>query len=291
MESMTGFGSFHGDNGVAWTWTLRSVNGKGLEIRCRFPQGYEEMEPAVRDCLRAFFARGSVSATLELADGATGQTPKINQAFLEELCRLAENVHARHPSLRPAGIDGLLNVRGVADVGAQDDPARRDELTRLFLTSLEQAAESLKNARLTEGAKIALCLKEQVDQIERLVFEAKALESVQPQKIRQKLLENLALIRGDADLPEDRFMQEVTACMMRADVREELDRLAAHVRTARELFTETGAIGKKLDFLCQEFNREANTLCSKSADIDLTRVGMALKTAIDQLREQTQNIE
>ena len=142
-----------------------------------------------------------------------------------------------------------------------------------------------------EGAKITVCLNDQINQIERLVSQAKNQAAAQPEKIREKLKENLSLLKETTDLSEERFMQEVTACMLRADVREELDRLAAHVRTARELFAEKGPVGRKLDFLCQEFNREANTLCSKSADIELTKTGMALKTTIDQLREQIQNIE
>jgi len=174
---------------------------------------------------------------------------------------------------------------------ASETSENRSEITALFLSSLEDAAEALKKARLAEGAKIAVCLNDLVDQIDQLVTDAKNLAAAQPRHIKEKLKESLALLEQNQNLPEERFMQEVTACMLRADVREELDRLAAHVHTARELFTEKGPAGKKLDFLCQEFNREANTLCSKSADIDLTRTGMALKSVIDQLREQIQNIE
>ena len=289
MESMTGFGSFSSGNDLSWTWTLRSVNAKGLEIRCRLPQGYENLEPKIRECLKSFFVRGTLSVSLDMTCESQ-QVPKINQAFLEELCLLAQNLADKFPLLQPASIDGLINVRGVCEVN-QHDRENHDETAELFLTSLEKAAETLKSSRLTEGAKIAVYLNDLINQIEELVCKAKNLAALQPQRIKEKLRENIALIKETTDLPEERFMQEVTACMLRADVREELDRLAAHVHTARELFAEKGAIGKKLDFLCQEFNREANTLCSKSADIDLTKIGMALKTAIDQLREQTQNIE
>ena len=290
MESMTGFGSFSSEKETLWTWTLRSVNGKGLEIRCRCPVGYEDMEPKIRECLRSFFARGNISVSLDITGGIQYQTPRINQVFLEELCCLAEKIHKNFPLLRPASVDGLMNVRGVAEINP-DSVENHDEMSRLFLSSLEKAAESLKSSRLTEGAKIAVCLNDQVDQIERLVRQAKSQAENQPEKIREKLKENLMLLKEATDLSEERFMQEVTACMLRADVREELDRLTAHVHTARELFMEKGPIGRKLDFLCQEFNREANTLCSKSADIELTKTGMALKTIIDQLREQVQNIE
>ena len=290
MESMTGFGSCSGQNKVSWTWTLRSVNNKGLDIRCRSPQGYEEIEQSVRDCLRSFFTRGSISVSLEITDDPTDRTPQINYPFLEELCDLSRQLQKKYPELQPARIDGLIAVPGVADV-RKETAADRSEMIKILLPSLESAAEALKNARLAEGKKIESCLNDQVDQIERLVAEAKNMAALQPERIRARLKEGLALLKEDNDIPEDRFMQEVTACLMRADVREELDRLAAHVRTARELFAEKGPIGRKLDFLCQEFNREANTLCSKSADIELTGKGMALKTVIDQLREQIQNIE
>lgn len=288
MESMTGFGSYSSQEG--FLWTLRSVNGKGLEIRCRCPQGYEEIESKIRDSLRSFFLRGSISVSLEISTDFNAQIPHINQIFLEKLCTLAETIHQKYPSLQPACIDGLMNVCGVVELH-QDYSKNHDEMILCLLTSFEKAAESLKLSRLTEGAKITVYLNELVNQIEQLVGQAKNLASLQTDRIRQKLQENLALLKNTIDLSEERFMQEVTACMLRADVREELDRLTAHVHTARELFSEKGAVGKKLDFLCQEFHREANTLCSKSADIELTKTGMALKTVIDQLREQVQNIE
>ncbi len=290
MESMTGFGSYSGQNRISWTWTLRSVNNKGLDIRCRYPQGYEGIEQSVRDCLRSFFTRGSISVSLEITADPADQKPQINYPFLEELCTLSEQLQKRFPALQPARIDGLIAVPGVADTQKETE-TDRSETIKLLLPSLENAAEALKNSRLAEGKKIEICLNNQIDQIEQLVTDAKNQAAVQPERIKQRLKEGIALLKEDNDIPEDRFMQEVTACMMRADVREELDRLVAHVHTARELFTEKGSIGRKLDFLCQEFNREANTLCSKSADIELTRTGMALKTVIDQLREQIQNIE
>ncbi|MBR1777450.1 MAG: YicC family protein [Alphaproteobacteria bacterium] len=290
MESMTGFGSFSGQERASWTWTLRSVNSKGLEIRCRYPQGYEDLEQKIRECLRSFFTRGSIYVSLDLTFDLMQQKPRINIPFLEELCLLSQQLQQQYPRLQPARIDGLINVRGVAEINP-DFEEDHDEMRVLFLSSLGNAAEALKKARLAEGEKITACLNDQVNQIEALITEARSQAAVQPEYIKKRLKEGLALIKEDSELSEERFMQEVTACMLRADVREELDRLTAHVHTARELFTEKGPVGRKLDFLCQEFNREANTLCSKSADIELTRIGMALKTVIDQLREQIQNIE
>ena len=290
MESMTGFSSFSGKQGTEWTWTLRSVNNKGFDIRCRCPQGYEDLEQKIRECLRSFFTRGSFSVSLDITSDPAEQKPQINYAFLEELCTLSEQLQKRFPALQPARIDGLINVRGVAEIN-QNIREDHSETAVLFLSSLESAAESLKKARLAEGAKIAVSLNDQVNQIEALVTEARKQAAVQPERIKERLKENLDTIKKETDLSEERFMQEVTAYMLRADVREELDRLTAHVHTARELFAEKEPVGRKLDFLCQEFNREANTLCSKSMDIELTRTGMALKTVIDQLREQIQNIE
>jgi len=290
MESMTGFSSSCGKQGTEWFWTLRSVNNKGLEIRCRCPQGYEDLEQKIRECLRSFFTRGSFSVSLDVIFDPKDQIPQINYAFLEELCVLSQQLQQKFPHLQPARIDGLMNVRGVTEVN-QNIKNDHSEMTALFLSSLESAAEALKKARLAEGAKIEICLNDQIDQIESLIADARKQAAVQPEHIRERLKENLDIIKKDADLSEERFIQEVTAYMLRADVREELDRLTAHVHTARELFSEKGAVGRKLDFLCQEFNREANTLCSKSMDIELTRIGMALKTVIDQLREQIQNIE
>lgn len=290
MESMTGFSSFSKQEDSSWTWTLRSVNGKGLEIRCRYPQGYEELEQKIRECLRSFFTRGSISVSLDVTADNTKQNPQINIAFLEELCALSEKLQEKYSSLRPASIDGLMNVRGVSEVNSETK-TDYSEKTAMFLSSLTDAAKALKEARLTEGRKIEACLNDLVNQIESLVGKAKDLAALQPERIKEKLKEGLALLKEEKELSEERFMQEVTAYMLRADVREELDRLNAHVHTARELFIEKGPVGRKLDFLCQEFNREANTLCSKSMDIELTRTGMALKSVIDQLREQIQNIE
>lgn len=289
MESMTGFSSFSTEKDISWTWTLRSVNGKGLEIRCRLPAGYDLLEPEVREVLRKTFTRGNISVSLDFKSEQQRRPPQINRELLDELCHMATTLQEKFPQIRPASFDGLLNIRGVIE---QPEGSENTEETKaLFTSSLAAAVQTLKQARLAEGAKITEALNEHISRIEELVTQAKSLAALQPEKIRQNLKANLDLLKETNDLSEERFMQEVTACMLRADVREELDRLAAHVRTARELFAESGSVGRKLDFLCQEFNREANTLCSKSADIELTRTGMALKTVIDQLREQIQNIE
>lgn len=281
MESMTGFGSASAENGISWTWTIRSVNGKTMDVRVRLPSGYDFLEQSLREALRKNFVRGSFTASLEVSeDNEKSSSFVINEDLLKKLCRLATEYQDTYPHLRPASIDGLMNVRGVVE-SAQDPK-----------DALEKRKEALKASRRAEGIKMEAPLTDQIDKIEELVKKAQSLAGVQPERIKNALKERFeALKESVSDVSEDRFLQEVSVLMLRADVREELDRLEAHVKTARELLLENGAVGKKIDFLCQEFNRETNTLCSKSSDIELTRIGMALKSVIDQFREQIQNIE
>lgn len=290
MESMTGFSSVSGKQGICWTWVLRSVNGKSLDIRCRMPPGFDVLEQNAREILRETFTRGNISVSLETKADEQNSSLKLNEPLLDELCRTALAWQVRYPELRPARLDGLMGIPGVLKAVAENEE-QAAQRQKALLESFRDAVHSLEEARMSEGEKIAVFLNRHVDKIEELCRKARGLASVQPQKVKECLLSQLESLKEDTSIPEERFLQEVSMCMLRVDVREELDRLTAHVKTARELFTEKGSIGKKLDFLCQELNREANTLASKSSDIELTRVAMALKTAIDQLREQVQNIE
>lgn len=278
MESMTGFACVKAGR---WVWTMRSVNAKGLDVRTRL--AVDSLDNDVREALRQNFARGTVTVALDTDDAA--ETLRVNTDFLETLCRESLRQAEKYPSFHVGDLATLMTVKGVVESG--QPTAEEDALKQ----SLKQAVAELKKARLAEGEKLKACLTEIVDSIESLVKTAETRADAQNEKIRQTLKAQYDSLKDAAPLPEDRFLQEVTAWMLRADVREELDRLKAHVETARELFGQDGAIGRKLDFLCQEFNREANTLCSKSADIELTRTGLALKSAIDRLREQIQNIE
>lgn len=292
MESMTGFGSSSGENGISWNWSLRSVNGKTTDVRVRLPAGYDFLEQILREKLRQNFVRGNFTVSLDVsADANKAAAFVINEDLLKKLCRLATEYQDQYPHLRPASLDGLINVRGVVET-AQDPKDVLEKRKEALIGSLDEAVKALKASRRAEGIKIEAPLNDQIDKIEELVKQAQSLASLQPERIKAALKERFdALKDSAANISEDRFLQEVSVLMLRADVREELDRLEAHVKTARELLSETGAVGKKIDFLCQEFNREANTLCSKSSDIELTRIGMALKTVIDQFREQIQNIE
>ena len=292
LSSMTGFAeSSGGHGGVAWRWEAKSVNGRGLDLRLRTPPGLDGIEAPARKLASTRFTRGSlqVSLTIEPQDGARGL--KIDAAALAAAVKLARDI-AAETGLAPARVDGLLALKGVivADDAAPLDEAARAHRDAAVLESLAAAFDALVKARLNEGAKLAAVLTSQLDEIAALVTDASALAAAQPAALKQKLQAQMQdLLAGG--LPEERLAQEAALLAARADIREELDRLAAHVVDARALLKNGQGVGRKLDFLAQEFNREANTLCSKSADIALTRVGLALKAVIDQFREQSQNVE
>ncbi len=293
LVSMTGFAEAHGAHGaVRWRWEVRSVNGRGFDLRLRMPPGFESIEPAARMLAGERFRRGNLQATLtmEPQEGARGL--KIDTETLASAIRIARQI-ADETGLEPARVDGLLALKGVIvqDELAGADTAERAARDAALLESLATAFDALRRARRTEGAKLAIHLKGMVDEIARLTAEAVELASAQPAAVRERLSAQMKELLEAQQISEDRLAQEVALLAARADVREELDRLRAHSQEARQLLHSAEAIGRKLDFLAQEFNREANTLCSKSADIALTRIGLALKHAIDQFREQAQNVE
>jgi len=291
LSSMTGFAeSAGGLAGQAWRWEVKSVNGRGLDLRLRTPPGMDGIEVPARKLAAARFSRGSlqITLTLEPQDGTRGL--KVDATALASAVRIAREISA-DTGLPPARVDGLLALKGV--IVADDAPA--DEATRAMrdaaiLESLSSAFDALAKERLNEGAKLHTLLLAQLDEIARLTEEAGALAAVQPPALKARLEAQLAELLAGA-LPQERLAQEAALLAAKADVREELDRLAAHVEDARAMLKGGQGVGRKLDFLAQEFNREANTLCSKSADIALTRIGLALKAAIDQFREQAQNVE
>jgi uncharacterized protein (TIGR00255 family) len=291
--SMTGFAESAGSHaGLRWRWEAKSVNGRSLDIRLRTPPGFDSLEPPARLLAAERFRRGSlqVSLTVEQQEGARGL--RVDPAALASAVKLAREV-AAETGLAPARIDGLLALKGVIVQDEQTvlDPLQRADRDAAILNSLAIAFDALAKARAVEGAKLAALLVAQIDEVERLTDQAASLAAAQPQALRQKLQEQIADMLQGGNLPEDRLAQEAALLATRADIREELDRLRAHVQDARALIAGREAVGRKLDFLAQEFNREANTLCSKSGDIALTRTGLALKAVIDQLREQAQNVE
>jgi len=292
IVSMTGFAEAHGaHDGTSWRWEAKSVNGRGLELRLRVPPGFDGIEPAARMLASERFKRGNVQATLNLEPQENGRGLRVDAAALAAAVKIAREVQ-QETGLAPARIDGLLALKGVIvqDEALASDSARATR-DAAVVESLAAAFDALRRARRTEGAKLTAILTAQIGEIEKLTREASAQAAGQPGALRDKLQTQLKELLGSVSIPEERLAQEVALLATRGDVREELDRLAAHVHEARTLIASGDAVGRKLDFLAQEFNREANTLCSKSSDIALTRTGLALKAAIDQFREQAQNVE
>jgi uncharacterized protein (TIGR00255 family) len=293
LVSMTGFADAQGalDN-VRWRWEVKSVNGRSLDLRLRLPPGFESMEPAARKLAGDRFRRGNIQASLTLEPGEGARSLKVDPVALAAAVRIAKEV-AIDTGLAPARVDGLLALKGVIvqdEMLALETPARgvRDAAV---LESLAFAFDALTRARSTEGAKLGTIFGSLIDEIEELTRAAKTTAATQPAALRDRLLSQIRELVASRELSEERVAQEAALLAAKADIREELDRLAAHAQEARALLASNEAVGRKLDFLAQEFNREANTLCSKSADIALTRIGLALKSAIDQFREQAQNVE
>jgi uncharacterized protein (TIGR00255 family) len=293
LVSMTGFADGHGAHeGLRWRWEAKSVNGRSLELRLRMPPGLDGIEPAARALANERFRRGNIQATLTLEPQEGARGLRVDPVALAAAVRIAQEV-ASETGLAPARVDGLLALKGVIvqDEVLPLEPRARAERDAAILESLAAAFDALIKARGNEGAKLATVMSGLVDDIDRLTREAAALSAAQPAQLRDKLSAQLKDLAANVSVSEDRLAQEVALLAVKADIREELDRLGAHVQEARTLMASGTAVGRKLDFLAQEFNREANTLCSKSTDIVLTRTGLALKATIDQFREQAQNVE
>ncbi|HMN37835.1 MAG TPA: YicC family protein [Hyphomicrobium sp.] len=294
LSSMTGFGRADGAaEGLAWTWEIRSVNGRGLDIRMRFAPGYDSLDVPVREALAKRLVRGNVSVSLTVERRGANGSVRLNEALLGDILKAADRVAELSGGARPSTAD-LLTMKGVLEnvESGLDDPQQCAARERALLASLDEAAGKLVDARRAEGARIAAVLSDQVAQIESLAAEVRASPSRTPQAIRARLAEVVSrLLDTSANFDAERLHQEAVIAATRADVEEELARLNAHVAAAREIMSEPGAVGRKLDFLAQEFNREANTLCSKANAVDITRLGLSLKSVIDQLREQVQNVE
>lgn len=293
FASMTGFAESAGSHGaLRWRWETKSVNSRSLDLRLRTPPGYDGLEPPARRLASERFQRGAFQISLSVENVETGKALTIDPVALASAVKIAREV-AAETGLPPARVDGLLALKGVivADEDAEADPAVRAVRDAAILESLALAFDRLVKERLREGAKLAQLLSAQVDEIARLVDEASKLAAAQPEALRARLSAQIRELLEGNSVSEERLAQEVAMLALKADVREELDRLTAHVQDARGLIAQGRGVGRKLDFLAQEFNREANTLCSKSADITLTRTGLAMKAVIDQFREQAQNVE
>jgi uncharacterized protein (TIGR00255 family) len=291
---MTGFARAEGSHGdIAFAWELKSVNGKGLELRFRLPTGYDALEAPLRAALAQRLKRGNVSASLTLVRSAAAAPVRVNRQALAEIVAAMTEIGAA-VAAAPPRLDGLLALRGVLESAEQEeaDDATRTARNAAVLAAWDDALAALATMREAEGVRLGGVLEDRLGEMEALVAEAEKSAGTQPDAIKARLRAMVeALLEASPALPEERLAQEAALLVARADVREELDRLRAHVAAARTLLGEGSNIGRRLDFLCQELNREANTLCSKSSDLDLTRTGLALKAAIEQFREQVQNIE
>lgn len=297
IASMTGFARQESAAGgerdwPAWVWEAKSVNNRGLDIRCRLPAGLDRLEVALRRQVQARFTRGSIQLALTLGRPLRGRSYRINRDWLRELLALREEL-GDAVSGEPPHFEGLMTIRGVIEedeaTSSEEDASAMDAA---LLADADAALAKLAAARAEEGARLEQVLRQELQEIAALTAEAEARASVQPEAIGNRLsaLVDTLLIEKPG-LPADRLAHEVALLAAKADVREELDRLAGHVAAASELLDAGGAVGRRLDFLCQEFNREANTLCSKSSDLALTEIGLRLKAVIDQMREQVQNVE
>lgn len=294
LISMTGFADARGaHNSLRWRWEAKSVNGRGLDLRFRIPPGFEGLESGARTLVSERFKRGSLQVVLTVASDENARGFRVDPIALADAVRVAKRIQ-EETGLATARVDGILALRGVIiqeENLALDDEARMARDAAL-LESLADALDRLLTARAGEGAKLETFLLNRMEEIERLTAEARELSVRQPALIRDRILAQIKdLLAPGMSLSEERLAQEVALIAARVDLREELDRLWAHTQEARTLIGGTDAAGRKLDFLAQEFNREANTLCSKSQDIQLTHIGLALKATIDQFREQIQNVE
>jgi uncharacterized protein (TIGR00255 family) len=292
LSSMTGFGRAEASDAEwSWLWEIRSVNGRGLELRWRLPAGMEGIEPALRELAAKSIRRGSVQATLTLRSrGASGAV--VNETLLEQLLQIALSAAARVPGAAAPRVELLLGLPGVITSGRPDGGEIPDAQVAELKAGFVAALDSLLASRRAEGARLGAILQRLIGEIEALRLAAEAAAQLQPERHRERLAASVAaLLAAVPALPEERIAQEVALLASRSDVREELDRLGSHIDAARSLLAGGGGVGRQLDFLVQEFLRETNTVCSKSGTRDLTSIGLQLKGVVEQVREQVQNLE
>jgi uncharacterized protein (TIGR00255 family) len=291
IASMTGFARTEGEEvGASWVWEIKSVNAKSLDLRLRLAPGFDSLEPQLRSLLTQRFRRGNFSASLAVTRTAPAPV-RVNRETLAQLVALMNEL-AGEIEAAPPRIDGLLALRGVVETVEDEPDAVVEGRRRAVLDGWARAVDRLAAARAEEGARLAAILRGQLAELFDLVEAAAGCAAAQPAAIRERLQTMLASVADLAPgFSEDRVAQEMALLVARSDIREELERLRAHLEQAADLLRPAEAVGRRLDFLCQELNREANTLCSKSADIELTRIGLELKAGIEQFREQVQNVE
>jgi uncharacterized protein (TIGR00255 family) len=293
LSSMTGFARTHGVCGpYAWAWEIKAVNGKGLDLRLRLPSGWDTVESAVRSRAAEMLSRGSIQAGLTVERSGAAPAVRVNTAVLEAVLAAARQV-ARRIEASPPTLDGLLSLKGVLEISdAEESEEEKRDAEAAVTAGFAEAIAALAEMRRHEGAALARVLAARLGEIAALAQRAELVPGRRPEAIRARLAEQVATLLAQSDrFDPDRLHQEAILIATKADVREELDRLAAHVAQAQLLIEQGGAIGRRLDFLAQELNREANTLCAKANDVELTNIGLELKAAVEQFREQVQNVE
>ncbi len=293
LSSMTGFARGHGVSGAyAWDWELKSVNAKGLELRLRLPPGWESIEGPVRGRAAELLARGTVHGTLTVSREGVAPVVRVNEAVLTAVLATLRDLAGRIEA-SPPSLDGILALKGVVEVIDQDEREEaRQAAETAVVAGFGAAVAALADMRWQEGETLGRLLTARLDEIAILAARAEAVPGRRPDAIKARLAEQIAALLATSDrFDADRLHQEAVLIATKADIREEIDRLASHVAQARGLLRQGGAIGRRLDFLAQELHRESNTLCAKANDVELTNIGLELKSVVEQFREQVQNLE
>jgi len=293
LSSMTGFARSHGASGpYAFEWELKSVNAKGFDLRLRLPPGWDELEAIAKKRATALLARGTVYANLNVRRANALAAVRINEEVLASVLKAASQLAGKIDAVAPS-IDGLLGIKGVIEVVEPESDEEEDKAAMAAAAAaFDKALADLVAMRQREGMALGQILSQRMDEVEALAKKAEAAPGRKPEAIKARLAEQIAALIETSDrFDADRLNQEALLIAARADIREELDRIASHVAQARELIGKGGPIGRRLDFLAQEFHREANTCCSKSNDVELTNTGLEMKNVIEQFREQVQNLE
>jgi uncharacterized protein (TIGR00255 family) len=293
LSSMTGFARSHGASGpYAFEWELKSVNAKGFDLRLRLPPGWDDIEAPAKKRAGELLSRGTVYANLNVKRTNAVAQVRINEDVLAAVVKVAGQLAGRIDAVAPS-VDGLLAIKGVIEVVEPESNEEEDKAAKAAaMAAFEQALTNLVEMRRREGATLGQVLIQRMDEIEKLAKRAEAAPGRKPEAIRVRLAEQVAALLEASDrFDQDRLTQEALLIATKADIREELDRIASHVAQAREMLGKGGPVGRRLDFLAQEFNREVNTCCSKSNDIELTNTGLEMKNVVEQFREQVQNLE
>ncbi|MET0878411.1 MAG: YicC/YloC family endoribonuclease [Tardiphaga sp.] len=293
LSSMTGFARSHGTSGpYAFEWELKSVNAKGFDLRMRLPPGWDEIETVARKRATELLSRGTVYANLTVKRGNALSTVRVNEDVLNSILRIAADLAGKIDAVAPS-VDGLMAIKGVIEVVEPEADEAEDKAAKIAVAAaFEEALTALIAMRKREGHTLGEILTLRMNEIETLAKKAEAAAGRKPEAIRARLAEQIAALLESSDrFDSDRLNQEALMMAAKADIREELDRIASHISQAREMIGKGGAVGRRLDFLAQEFNREVNTCCSKSNDIELTNTGLEMKNVVEQFREQVQNLE